>query len=116
MYMNLLTIEINRIFFTLFKHYITYSRVITYFLIDLVIKRSPFKHLVQRFHVSNAGVCTNHITQISGCKNLNNIDNYNKLNNERNRKMSKILTLAVGFHIINNMFVGFVDQILYLIQ
>ena len=57
------------------------------------------------------------ISQISGRTNCS-IDNFNKLNNEQNRKMSEVLTSAVGLYImlfylfINNMFVGFVDQIL----
>ena len=57
------------------------------------------------------------ISQISGRTHCS-IDNFNKLNNEQNRKMSKVLTSAVCLYImlfylfINNMFVGFVDQIL----
>jgi hypothetical protein len=50
------------------------------------------KHLVQR--LSDAGVPANQITQISGHKNVNSINNYSKLNSEQNREISRILTSA----------------------
>ncbi|XP_062592651.1 uncharacterized protein LOC134254116 [Saccostrea cucullata] len=50
------------------------------------------KHLVQR--LSDAGVPANQITQISGYKNVNSINNYSKINNNQNRNISSILTSA----------------------